>query len=641
MRGEGRLAHTKMTSMRTRIFKQLVEALVILALWASQSAAWADADTSIPVRMARGWIVKLKDGTPAVSLLRLRANQLPVDSAVLNSGLASVARQLPERSRDYKRTAFAAHLFGRKHLMTLAQAEAQAAILRRNPNVEWVIANEVMHAASASTLWGASVNVNGPGYSSQTWLQPRDASHAAVANFPAAWQLVENQALTPVVVAVLDTGILPAPNLAGRVLPGYDFVSELEFSNDGTGMDNDPTDPGDWLTQQDKDANPALYGDCDVHNSSWHGLGTSSMLAMVNGNNQDGVGILAPLPGAVLLPVRVSGICGASVSDMIEGMLWAAGVGYHGSPALNPNPARVINISFGGDGSCDAQAVGSVGWLYRQTVDQLRSMGALVVASAGNGDANSGIGLATLTRPANCPGVLAVTGLNLNGYKAVYGNLVDPGKDYAVAVATGDGTFNGSSWSLSDGGIAVLGNTGQTVADSAGYALSPMLGTSFGAPTAAGVAALMLAVNPNLTADQVMQAISTRTAPFPDSTAVGRAVCTGPGTPSGCLPVCDGSNISSRGNCYCTTTNCGGGLLDAEKAVQWAINQIGNPNATSYQFAYANVSYFTPDRLRPATQTNTTSSGGGGGGAVDSEGLLALLLALIVLVAIRIKGGRR
>ncbi|MFX7540897.1 S8 family serine peptidase, partial [Acinetobacter baumannii] len=82
----------------------------------------------------------------------------------------------------------------------------------------------------------------------------------------------------------------------------------------------------------------------------------------------------------VVLPVRIGGTCGALVSDIIEGMLWAAGVDYQGSPARNPNPARVINLSFGSVGDCQSGGTGDT--LYRQTVATLRTKGTVVVASA-------------------------------------------------------------------------------------------------------------------------------------------------------------------------------------------------------------------------------------------------------------------
>ena len=49
-----------------------------------------------------------------------------------------------------------------------------------------------------------------------------------------------------VTVAVLDSGITAHPDLDANVLPGYDFIAESAFSNDGNGRDSDPTDAGNW-----------------------------------------------------------------------------------------------------------------------------------------------------------------------------------------------------------------------------------------------------------------------------------------------------------------------------------------------------------------------------------------------------------
>ena len=51
-----------------------------------------------------------------------------------------------------------------------------------------------------------------------------------------------------VVVAVLDTGITPHPDLVGvSKVAGYDFVSQTDgvLTGDGDGWDADPSDPGD------------------------------------------------------------------------------------------------------------------------------------------------------------------------------------------------------------------------------------------------------------------------------------------------------------------------------------------------------------------------------------------------------------
>ncbi|WP_273805221.1 S8 family serine peptidase, partial [Providencia rettgeri] len=52
-----------------------------------------------------------------------------------------------------------------------------------------------------------------------------------------------------------------------------------------------------------------------------------------------------------IVPVRVSGKCGALLSDTVDGMLWAGGIAVSGVPT-NANPARVVNVSLGSTGAC-------------------------------------------------------------------------------------------------------------------------------------------------------------------------------------------------------------------------------------------------------------------------------------------------
>ena len=80
---------------------------------------------------------------------------------------------------------------------------------------------------------------------------------------PEAWDTTTGS--SDVIVAVLDTGIallhetpsgmplatpLPHPDLKGRLLPGYDFISKPESSGDDDGRDADPTDAGDVFTSR-------------------------------------------------------------------------------------------------------------------------------------------------------------------------------------------------------------------------------------------------------------------------------------------------------------------------------------------------------------------------------------------------------
>lgn len=570
-------------------------------------------------RMAMGLIVKLKDAPQQVapqSVVRLQAAGKPrVSAQVQRLRLASAAQRHRVGYLLQRPTAFAAQVIHNGYPVPYEDAAAQAARLRADPDVEWVIVNEMARPAS--------VTPNDPGFGSQTWLGYRDAAHLGVANFPPAWAAMDGRTLSPVVVAVLDTGILNAPDLDGRLLPGYDFVSEVDYAGDGDGVDSDPSDPGNDLQKVPL----ALRDGCATSDTSWHGLSVAAMLAARAGNGLDGAGMLAPLAAPALLPVRVGGLCGAEVSDIIEGMLWAAGIDYNGSPARNLHPARVINLSFGGDGSCESASSGvrDAAWLYRDTIATLKNNGVLVVASAGNGAATTGLGQAAPTRPANCAGVLAVTGLNELGYKARYANLVpfDGVRTFGVAVASGDVT---DSQLFADAGIVTLSNTGAT-SPSASFELRRVAGTSFAAPTAAGVAALMLAVDPSLSVDDLLWALTHRVLDFP---AVGGM--------SACVP-----GVNGQGNCNCTAQTCGGGVLDAYASVTWAITHAEQASsAASGAQVTGQRACFTPERLGGGDPCAASSSGGsgGGGGAVALWELLLLGLAVSASGWRRIRGGR-
>ncbi|WP_290903852.1 S8 family serine peptidase [Aquabacterium sp.] len=602
----------------------------VLGLALGAAGAWAQGVAAAPAeRLALGLIVKLKD-SQVNSVVRLPASVRPSDTAQAQRlRMAAATNRKRVGFLVQKPTAYGAHVIHQGHYTTVAEAEAEAAKLRLDPDVEWVVVNQMERAAAGVTFPASP----GGAYSSHQWMQRRDTLGAetgvgpGVANFRKAWDTLNAAPvnLSPVVVAVLDTGKLSHPDLDARMLQGYDFVSEVGFSRDGNGLDADPTDPGDYLLQSEINANPNLYGsNCTAHSSSWHGTSVMSMLTPLADSTFMGPGALSMLPAdkAKVLPVRIGGTCGALVSDIIEGMLWSAGVDYQGSPARNPNPARVINLSFGGEGSCQTGDERDV--LYRQTVATLRSKGALVVASAGNGDNLSGAaGYVGPTRPASCPGVIAVTALRYDGSKASYANTVDGSVTrraqgyYGLAVAGGDLITSNSAQSLN-----LLTNIGDTTANSSiatGFKLENDVcanggctvteGTSFAAPQVAAVAALVLSVAPSLTTDQLTDLLLNAASAH---SSVGLPLCT--------------AYTSSVPNCRCTDTTCGKGVLDADVALAAAITYVqNNPGATAFAAPELSATYFTPERLK------SSSKSGGGGGASDDLSLLALLAAVLGL----------
>jgi len=237
-------------------------------------------------------------------------------------------------------------------------------------------------AVPSDTLFRATDPAN-----AQWWLDDQsDTTNAGVANFTKAWDTTKGSA-SPV-IAVLDSGITSHADLNANVLAGYNFVSKPEYANNGgTGRSAGALDPGDALTQTEFNGNTALWDGCIVNpQSSWHGTLVAGQLGAVT-NNANGVAGINW--NARILPVRVSGKCGASVADMVDGMRWAAGLSVAGVP-VNATPARILVIGFAGvtGASCsvsDADAnVAAAAKLYADAITELRNLGVLVVAAAGN-----------------------------------------------------------------------------------------------------------------------------------------------------------------------------------------------------------------------------------------------------------------
>jgi serine protease len=297
-------------------------------------------------------------------------------------------------------------------------------------------------------------------------------------NVPTAWDISTGRGIT---VAVIDTGYRPHVDLAASIVGGYDFISDTFVSRDGNGRDSDARDPGDW--------NAA--GECGAgspaSNSSWHGTHVSGTVAARTNN---GGGVAGVAFNARVLPVRVLGRCGGYTSDIADGLVWASGGAVPGVPT-NPNPARVANLSLGGGGPC--------GTAMQNAINTARARGAVVVVAAGNEQQN-----AANSSPANCSGVVVVAAVNRSGGRAYYSNFGS-----IVDVAAPGGAMNVST---GNGVLSTL-NTGTTTPGNDAYAYYQ--GTSMATPHVAGVAALMLSVNPSLTPAQVETSLRNTTRAFP------------------------------------------------------------------------------------------------------------------------------
>ena len=146
-----------------------------------------------------------------------------------------------------------------------------------------------------------------------------------VVAFPDAWSVATGNSST--VVAVLDSGVRSDhPDLAGKVLDGYDFFDD----------DSDPTD------------------------TVGHG---TAIAAIIAARGDDATGIAGGAMDVSILPLRVGSSDGAPVSAISRAMYYAM-----------DHDASVINLSLG-TGTPSATLEGAINDAYDRNV--------VVVASAG------------------------------------------------------------------------------------------------------------------------------------------------------------------------------------------------------------------------------------------------------------------
>jgi serine protease len=422
----------------------------------------------------------------------------------------------------------------------LAGKDLDAALvaLRNDPNVSNASPDLRRHLHAVPT---------DPLYVDQWYLQ---STQIAATHAEEAWDVTTGSAST--IVAVLDTGVrFEHPDLGrfsqgGKVLDGYDFVTNIAVANDGDGRDADASDPGDWVTSNDQAKSE--FKDCDVADSSWHGTRVSSLIAASTNN---GTGMAGASWSTLILPVRVMGKCGGYDSDIIAAMRWSAGLIVPGVP-LNPNPAKVINLSLGGEGACTAA--------YQSAVDEVVATGAVVVVSVGNEGG-------TVDTPANCTGVIGVAAVRHAGTKVGYSNL---GPETSIAAPGGNcGTVSGTCQFQ----ILAATNSGLTTPTASSYTdavTNQNIGTSFSAPLVAGAVALMHSVNAQLTPAQYGQLLRKASSPFPPSSDSSSVACH---VPAG--------DETENTECICTTQTCGAGILNTYQAVLAAQHPLAVIDAPS------------------------------------------------------------
>ncbi|MFD1721172.1 S8 family serine peptidase [Amnibacterium endophyticum] len=438
---------------RRRAAMALALLLAAPAAAAAHAAPSHEVDLVVRTRAEAPSRVALQRAVPAVRLAAVR--RLAPHTAVVtvrSSATTSAVRAALERSRQVVDTALDRRL-------RIAGTVAPVASGARAAAKQW-------------DLWDARSTRRAGGYG-------MDASRA--------W--TRTLGSPDVVVAVLDTGITPHPDLRGASLvPGYDFVSGAEDigTGDGDGWDADPSDPGDAC----RDAGEP---------SSWHGTFVAGEVV-----GRLGGGAAGAAPGVSLMPVRVLGSCGGAESDAIAAITWASGGQVPGVPDA-ARRADVLSMSLGSaDGRCPAA--------LQAAFDGAVSRGTVVVAAAGN----DGDDVAS-SSPANCRGVVAVTATTRQGLLAGYSNRGTGRLAPAIAAPGGSGgdPVVGAGW------------TSRTTARAAGNTpvLRLAVGTSMAAPRVAAAAALLLSVRPGLTPAQVADRLGATATRFPARSACTPTIC--------------------------------------------------------------------------------------------------------------------
>ena len=288
-------------------------------------------------------------------------------------------------------------------------------------------------------------------------------------------------------VAILDSGIAPHPDLAGRI------VASVDFTSGGSGAGLVPAaDPGG------------------------HGTHVAGLVA--GDGTASGGAYTGVAPGANLVDVRVISSTGTTtISTLIAGMEWVlANRSTYNIRVVNISAGAPVTVSYSNDPLAAA-------------VEVLVFAGITVVVSAGN----DGPRPSSITTPGSDPYVITVGAIDDNG----------------TATTTDDATASWSSQGPTalDGlakpdlvapgrKIVSLRSPGSTLdlqlPDRVVYGLDPLVpeyfhlsGTSMAAPIVTGVVALMIEQTPALTPAQVKQRLLTTAAPL----AYGSLFTTGSG----------------------------------------------------------------------------------------------------------------
>ena len=423
-----------------------------------------------------------------------------------------------------------------------------------------------------------------PNYVADALLIPNDPmysrqSHYPQINLPEAWNVTTGG--HDVVVAVIDSGVAYHPDLSYRLLPGYDFITDFDKAGDGDGIDSDPSDP--------------LGFDLGAEDVDFHGTHVAGTIGAETNNN---LGVAGVTWRGQIMPLRVLGINRKGDShDISQAILYAAGLPNASGTFPSNGPADIINMSLG-PGNEECKSLRPASRAQRDAITKALDAGIHVVIAAGND------GCDVPTPMSLIPGVINVGGVDRSGRKVRTSN-------HGLSIdVVAPGSFVLSTWIDDSDPAAPI------------YDYVYKSGTSMAAPHVAGVLALMLAVNPNLTPDDIGGMIRS---------PQGRIFCKLGPCP---VPTPITTDLGPPG----FDQTFGFGLIDARSAVTVAQGTLGRPPGKGHRPRLA----LNPDSLDfgdSRTGLASVVSNAGSGGTIEI-GLVASDAPWLTAEFVKVSRGR-
>ena len=427
------------------------------------------------------------DQTPSV-LVVARADQLEL---VQPTGLARPIRAAGVRGQDVHlrvpaaQAALAAHYADRVQLLGgVARSKSDLRFLEIDSREPGFDARATAQALKATGLFRA-VLVNQPlilsittptdSYYVDQWALAADATETP--HLPEAWDLARGD--TSVVIGILDTGVdIGHPDLASQI-----YHNPLEIP--GNGIDDDGNgfvdDVSGW-DFGDNDNDPRPHQAIDPSSGfdlAIHGTHVAGIAAAATDNN--GEGVASAGWHCRIMPLKMMDSAGHMTEDKAaQAILYAA-----------DNGASIINMSFAA--APDSASPGDEAAFFQALIDVAIDANIVPVAAAGNESVSDP------RYPAACDSVLAVAATNefqTISFYTNWGPWVDlnaPGDDIASTLPTNYAFDPVTLFYLE----YVYGYDGE-------HPYCTQTGTSMACPLVAGVAGLVRARYPFLTAVQVM-----------------------------------------------------------------------------------------------------------------------------------------